>query len=321
MAAGLVLSGSVAAFANDSTMLLKAGGIELVPNPWVTMEQETLTIGPKRIDVHYLFRNTSEEDRSFYVAFPFPDIVGNDVVEIGLVMADEKGDNFVDFTVTADGRKIAPSVELRAYANGIEVTGDLQKFGLPLNPRFAESDQLAKLPPATRKDFAERGIARYFSDTEAYASWDLKTTFYWRQDFPKDKPVTIEHSYVPVPGLGFFEEQSREYDPWLFTDYCISEETTRAALALKKTITDPSMSEIVNRRIVEYILTTGNNWQSSIGKFKLVVDTGDPRHLMSTCFRGLKLTAPGRYEFQATDFEPDRDLGVVFLELPEPEPQ
>jgi hypothetical protein len=60
------------AVANDSTMTMGAGGIELTVSKDVAMESEDLWISSGLIRVSYKFRNSGPEDVSTKVAFPLP---------------------------------------------------------------------------------------------------------------------------------------------------------------------------------------------------------------------------------------------------------
>ena len=62
------------------------------------------------------------------------------------------------------------------------------------------------------------------------------------------------------------------------------------------------------------MLVTGGNWKKPIGDFRLVVDKGDPKTLVSFCGDGVKKTGPTRFEMRKTNWRPERDLSILFLE-------
>ena len=64
---------------------------------------------------------------------------------------------------------------------------------------------------------------------------------------------------------------------------------------------------------ISYILTTGANWSGPIGKFKLTVDKGREKDFVSFCGTGVKKVGPTTFEMSATDFYPQKDLHVLFL--------
>ena len=66
---------------------------------------------------------------------------------------------------------------------------------------------------------------------------------------------------------------------------------------------------------IQYILTTGGNWANgSIGKFKLTVDKGNPKALISFCGDNVKKVGPTTFETTAQDFYPERDIDILLLE-------
>ncbi|TIR38261.1 MAG: DUF4424 domain-containing protein, partial [Mesorhizobium sp.] len=63
-----------------------------------------------------------------------------------------------------------------------------------------------------------------------------------------------------------------------------------------------------------YILTTGGNWATgSIGKFKLTVDKGDPKNLVSFCGENVRKVGPTRFEMTAENFYPEHDIDILLL--------
>ena len=67
------------------------------------------------------------------------------------------------------------------------------------------------------------------------------------------------------------------------------------------------------------MLSTGANWQGPIKHFRLVVDKGEPGHLVSFCMDGVKKISPTQFEVVKTNFEPARDLDVLIVRFDEVE--
>ncbi|TIS05852.1 MAG: DUF4424 domain-containing protein, partial [Mesorhizobium sp.] len=66
---------------------------------------------------------------------------------------------------------------------------------------------------------------------------------------------------------------------------------------------------------IAYILTTGGNWASgSIGNFKLTIDKGSPKNLVSFCGDNVRKVGPTTFEMTAKDFYPEHDIGILLLE-------
>jgi hypothetical protein len=64
---------------------------------------------------------------------------------------------------------------------------------------------------------------------------------------------------------------------------------------------------------IAYVLTTGANWHGPIGRFRMTLDKGRPENILSLCWSGLRRTGPTRFEFEARDWTPDRDVRLLIL--------
>lgn len=68
----LALCACSAAQANDSSFGDDNGTIRLLHQPDISMDREALLLSEERVQVDYVFTNTSERDLSVPVAFPMP---------------------------------------------------------------------------------------------------------------------------------------------------------------------------------------------------------------------------------------------------------
>ena len=64
---------------------------------------------------------------------------------------------------------------------------------------------------------------------------------------------------------------------------------------------------------IAYILKTGANWKGPIRDFRLVVDKGDAKNLVSFCAEGVKKIGPTQFEVRKRDFTPKDDLNILVL--------
>jgi hypothetical protein len=321
--AGLALT-APPAFANDSMAELGTGGLILSRSDSIAMESEDLFISRDRITVDYVFRNGSETDIDTIVAFPMPDIEGNP--DRMVAIPDDPSDNFLGFEVTSDGREIKPQLEQRAFAAELEVGADLKAQGVPLFPDGeATSAALEKLPQDVADDWVRRGIIviEEYDDGSGWKKvrtpyWKLQSTYWWRATFPAGKPVHVSHRYKPsvggTAGLTFFYDGrfQGEYEAYR-QRYCLDESFQNAVrkAAGRNAGSDPQMME----SRIAYVLTTGGNWAAgSIGKFKLTIDKGDPKSLVSFCGNGVRKTGPTTFEMTADDFYPERNIDILLLD-------
>lgn len=319
----LILILSVPAHANDSIAEIGTGGLVLARSDRISLDREELFVSLDRIDVAYRFRNQGEEDIETIVAFPMPDIQFNPWGDTALPL--DTDDNFLGFSVTVDGMPVTPRLEQRALAAGIDVTAELEANGVPLFP-FAEETftALARLPESLIGDWIARGIvhvSRYGTTgeiTDHYEPfWTLTSTYWWRMTFPAGRPVMVEHAYRPsiggTVGVSFFED-GRFAGP-IFEEY------------LQKYCMDEGFLRAIRRRMMEsgtdvppffesriaYVLHTGSNWLGPIGTFRLTVDKGDERNLVSFCGENVRKIGPTTFEMTRNDFYPARDLAFLFL--------
>lgn len=312
------------ALANDSVAELGTGGLVLSRSDVIAMEREDLFISPSRVTVDYVFRNMSKRDVETIVAFPMPDVEGNPYWMPAI--PDETSENFLGFSVTVDGKPRPVQVEHKAFAVDLDITEELEKYGVPLYP-FGEAvfDALAGLPQKVADDWRSRGIL-VIDEYDAGEGWQrvrspywkLKTTYWWRMNFPAGKPVKVAHRYKPsvgaTAGLTFFYDGAfggETYGDYK-AKYCMDKAFENAIVKAARQNPDGYPPLFENR--ISYILTTGGNWASgTIGKFKLTIDKGDTRNLVSFCGENVRKVGPTTFEMTADDYYPAKNVEVLLL--------
>jgi len=305
--------------ANDSSAELGAGGIQLVPNWDIEMAREDLYLSPETVGVRYVFRNTADEPVRILVAFPLPPVDLAELFEVPIDIPSPESANFVDFEVAVNGAPVEVQIDQRAYAQGIDRTDLLESLSIPLNP-FSDSAYaaLGALDAEAAAELRRIGVGySYELHDPLMPSWEVKTIFYWEQEFPPNADTVIEHRYRPVVGHGFFGSFMFDgsYENDYVDTYCIDKSTQAAIL---KRIKQYGQDYLMENRL-SYILSTARNWQGPIGEFRLVIDKVDPAWLVSLCIDGLRKIAPTQFEFTAKDYVPEKDLEVLFLSPP-PQP-
>ncbi|MGK9171148.1 DUF4424 domain-containing protein [Inquilinus limosus] len=311
-----------AARANDSTAELAAGGLVLTKTDDIEMRSEDLYVSAKEIRVTYRFFNRSAQDRTVTVAFPMPDVT-LDFID-GLTAVPHPGtENFLDFSTKADGKPVRTDVEVKAFGNGVDQTALLRRLGVPLYPD-ADYDGLTALPRAQRDELIKLGLAAVNEfdagkgwEQHVVPSWTLKTTYHFQQTFPAGREVLIEHRYTPGTGESVgsvigssYAAGSTEYADDLRT-YCIDQSFLAAVRRAQAKAGKDGMPFSEQR--ISYILTTGANWAAPIGDFRLVVDKGEARNLVSFCAEGVKKISPTQFEVRKTNFTPGQDIDVLIL--------
>ncbi|RWP44391.1 MAG: DUF4424 domain-containing protein [Mesorhizobium sp.] len=322
LTAALALS-ATPVFANDSIAELGTGGLILSRSDAVAMESEDLYISPEKVTVDYVFRNITDKDVDAIVAFPMPDIEG-DPNEMPAI-PNGQSDNFLGFEVTIDGVAAKPQLEQKAFALGIDISADLKSQSVPFYP-FGDAARaaLAKLPQAVADDWVDRGLI--IEDTADDGSgmktvyvpfWQLRSTYWWRSTFPANKAVRVAHRYKPSVGgtssvSFFYDGQFQGQYAAYKTRYCMDGTFENAIRKAAKGNPDGTPRYFENR--IAYVLTTGGNWATgSIGKFKLTVDKGDPKNLVSFCGENVRKVGPTRFEMTAENFYPEHDIDILLL--------
>lgn len=312
------------AWANDTTAELATGGLIYTRSDQVAMESEDLYISPSEVRVRYQFRNRSEEDVRSIVAFPMPTVKADPYTITSV--PETASDNFLGFTVEVDGRHIEPQLDQRAYALGVDVTDQLTQHGVPLWPYGdAAATAIEALAPDVLEDWHARGIVipEEFDDGSGWKRvwspfWEVRSAYWWMMTFPAGKAVDVRHSYAPSVGgtvdVTFLEDgkgKGERFDEYK-AKYCMDAGFVRAVEAA--VAKSRGMNPLYTESWISYVLTTGGNWATTIEKFKLTIDKGSPRALVSFCGKGVKKTGPTSFEMVAQDFYPERDLDILILQ-------
>jgi len=311
---------ATAAPANDSTATTAAGGLVLRQNADIDMVSEDLYLSVEQVRVHYLFRNRAPRDVTVTVAFPMPDR------DLSAMRESDVGYPS-DFHTLVAGRPVAAALERHAVLGGRDHSALLRSLHVPLAPDAGGTRRiiaaLTALPAAQRERLRRLGLVDIeindMDDAirrEVIPLWTVRDTWYWRQLFPAGRDLVVDHRYRPGAG-------SSAGTPLAFPDYRRSADG-RAEAALycadadflasldRLTRAGGEGTELADYRI-GYILTTGANWRSPIGDFRLVVDKGSPRNLLSFCGEGVRRIGPTQFEVRHRNWRPARDLDVLIV--------
>jgi len=310
---------------NDSTAELAAGGLVLTKSPAIEMRSEDLFISPSLVKVHYKFANTSASDVTVTVAFPMPDITTQGVDDM-LSIPTQNPQNILGFSTLVDGKPVVAQVEQKALKDGVDQTAYLRSLGIPLAPHLASTNAaLDRLPQATKDALVAKQLAvidEYGTDANKplekhwEATWTLKTTYFWRQTFPAGRVLDVQHRYTP--SLGESAGTSWGSDAYAKeaeyaekrAHYCVDNDFLAS---VRKTIKPGEQYSQMSEQRLEYILSSGANWKSPIGDFRMVVDKGAAANLVSFCGEGVRKISPTQFEVRHTNFTPTSDVSILIL--------
>ncbi|EXL03739.1 DUF4424 family protein [Aquamicrobium defluvii] len=334
-----LLSAIPPAHANDTTATLSAGGLEITASTDIAMEREELYLSTKDVQVSYLFRNMSTADIETRVAFPMPEVPFGPIDNV--VLPQPGKDNFVGFTVKADGEQIRPELHVRAlsapvdedsakpaFPQGMDMTEAVLRAGLPVNAGSESwKTTLSAMPEAKRKALVSEGLL-YDGDASPDGwspQWSMRETYHWQQTFPAGKAVKVEHHYRPVSGMSFFTGDAPDMETISATfgkRYCLDQnglagvrrllDKARSASAAGKDGTYVFATE------TEYVLRTGANWKGPIGDFRMTIDKLFPDAVLTTCADGIVKTGPTTFTVERTHFTPEHDVRFVVFRFGEP---
>jgi hypothetical protein len=313
----VALALAMPALANDSTAETATGGLVLTRSNAIDMVSEDLFVSEKQVRVAYVFRNRSPRDVTVTVAFPMPDrqLLAENYHDVALPSG---------FRTLVEGRPVAMRVERKALSKGRDVGALLEALKVPLSGEKIGT-ALDALPPAERARLLRLGLAETdeYDDGHGMAkhlvpAWTVRETWYWRQVFPAGRALHVEHGYVPGTGgsVGtMLVDRKARAEPdgrRMIADYCLDSDFL-AAMDRRAAATGAEFPIMPEKRI-GYVLTTGANWRSPIGRFRLVVDKGSADNLLSFCGTGVRKISPTRFEMVMTNWRPSRDLKVLILE-------
>ena len=308
------------AIANDSTAETAAGGLVLRHSDAIDMLSEDLYISAEQVRVSYVFRNQSGADVTTIVAFPLPPRDLELEAEMDVAYPRE-------FRTSVAGQPVEMAVDRRAMLGEQDVTQRLSDLGLPLAPGDDWQEfhaAIDALDVAAADRLAEDGLLHIDSyevngQTQRYVRplWQARETYYWEQTFPAGEDLAIAHSYRPGTGgsagtaLAYAPFRDSEEGQRMIADYCMDSSFLAGLDRLAAEGGDYPM--LIEHRI-GYILTTGANWRSPIGDFRLVIDKGDPRNIVSFCESGVRKIAPTQFEVRHQNWRPERDLRILIIE-------
>ncbi|MGQ0588015.1 MAG: DUF4424 domain-containing protein [Sphingosinicella sp.] len=317
--AGLCALGGIAAHANDSTAENGAGGLVLTKTDAIDMVSEDLYVSPSQIRVRYVFRNRTTAPVRTTVAFPLPD---RNLAELS------EGDSAwpADFSTRVDGRPIAMQVERRAMLGTTDHSALLRELNVPIaedNIVVAASEAVARLNPSQQQRLERLGLIEAFGQGSGRyyePRWTVRETWHWEQAFPPGRDVVVAHEYTPgaggtvTTGLANREYREGEGGREQIATYCIDDDFLAGVDRLgRQSGQEGALYATIAEQWVSYILTTGANWRSPIGEFRLVVDKERPENLVSFCGEGVRRISPTQFEMRRRNWRPTQDLRVLVL--------
>ena len=328
LALALLLLATPAA-ANDGFMGLPAGGLTLQKSEAIAMLEEDLFLSLDEVRVDYVFRNDSPAPVTAQIGFPMPGlpVAVNFAAETGYDMSDVKDLELLKFQTRVEGKPVTSRPVVRAYifakvndwdkqdrfrfTNGTDITAELVGAGIPLTfDAAAIRTAYARLPAVKKADWERRGIYTKSSDYEE-PGWFLSTIFVREQTFAPGQNVRVQHRYKPYPAGFVMVSNHFAYDRQLAVDTCVDKPTGRAITRILKPQNGGT------GYVIDYVVTTANTWKGPIGRFRMTVDKGNAKNIVSFCGDGVKKTGPTTFTLERRNYRPEREIKVLMVKPPE----
>lgn len=326
-------------WANDGYGGLSATGLTFGRTDAVAMEEEELFISLDRVEVNYLFRNKTDSDVTGEVIFPMPPIALADLVVMDWNLPEDRSQkDILAFSAEVDGKPVPVTIDPVAViapelaegaplsasydTPGRDVSAMLAKYQIPLGLNVeAVLDRLAALDQPALDDLKAEGLIDFFGEPrkmapdEIYAKWSVVYRYHWTQTFPANSAMRIKHGYDNRPSGGMFVWSDPPKEEWtkeVAAQYCVDAGTSKGIIKALGGGDDKGYAG-GGASYISYVLRTANSWAGPISKFKLTLDKGDPKNVISLCADGVKKITPTRFVIEKTNFRPDKDLEVLIV--------
>lgn len=324
IASNLIAGNSVA---NDSTARVGAGGIVLLKNNDIRMEQEALEVSTKAIRVNYRFKNETSANIQTTVAFPLPSYGWNP----GESAYDGNVGPLRAFNLVVDGTKVKTNMIRKAEFQGQDITKALRSFGLTdsqIFETFGDCGVVGGLIQCGLTTQQKAKVTHLLGRGHNSTDWKVAETVHWEQIFPAGQSIEVQHEYKPFVGMTYgypYQDHHPVSDnmPWAATSKSQADSEKEACL-------DEDMRKAINKRVesqvrkgsawvqvvlhdVEYILGTGRNWKGPISEFRLRIVKESEDQVVSLCFPGKpRIVNATTLEFSHRNFVPQDRLVVHF---------
>jgi len=345
LAAALLLGANLLfpAAANDGFGGMDATGLKFSATQDVAMLSEDLFISLTQVKVAYTFKNTSAADVTGEIIFPLPPIsLGSVTNSEWNLPEDPDRPNLVALKAVVDGKPVEVKIDRIAVLEpewvedrpqnqqydtpGTDVTAILEANGIPLSlDGDAVRAALLKATPEQRKALTEAKIAEYTPadpasnqmEEDVYPAWSIVERYHWTQTFKAGSETKIAHEYENRPSGGVFiwdnPETADDLMKAVAKKYCVDEAKSQAIMQALPEMTEGQTYKAGSAYYIGYVLLTANTWAGPIGSFKLTIDKGDPKNIVSFCTDGAKETGPTTLVVEKTNFTPTEDINILVV--------
>lgn len=309
-AAAVLLALSMPAFAQDEGRGIGtaiAGPVFHLPSG-VSVERQDVHISTYSVRLTYVFKSATRQTVHFSFAMPEmpvdadPDIAMLDEgSEAAGLAADTQPANYLDLSVSVDGRKLTLGGHGRALLEGKDVTRQLLDAGVPLLSGPDGDPIWRQLPPEKQAELRASGL---MSDDTVL--WTYQADLAWDVTLEPGE-TRVEVGYDPL--TNYWSDINLDSFPEMATDgsatkaYCIDAAVRRAFLSGKHYYDLYTVTH----------LAPPDGWRGPVRHYRLEVEKRHPTDFVAFCPQEAKKISPTRFEWTATDYTPDDRTGVLFF--------
>lgn len=319
----VMLSGAALLRADDGAAEIANGSLRARHETAIAMVWERLDLSEDQVKVAFRFRNTTQQDVTTEVAFPWPTYE----FSYGSTTWDP---SMLVFNVRVEGEEVPFQTEIRATLNGKDVTDTLRKSGVDIasfgghdGPADNDAHHHQGCQICSHPELRNTLLTAGLIDEDNAPLWKVSLQHHWNQRFPAGHELRIEHTYKPilgvqVLGLGELENQGKAIAAFINKPEsgesrepgCADEAFEHQADKLKISKEHYALVSTWLR----YILTSANTWQGPIGDFEMVVHR--PKGgLISFCWDGpVTKTDHDTFVAKAKNFRPTKEVTVYFFQ-------
>jgi hypothetical protein len=260
----------------------------------------------------YVFKSNKRQSVHFSFALPEmpvdanPDIAALDESsEAAGLAADTQPANYLYLSVQVNGRKLALGGHGRALLDGKDVTRQLLDAGVPLLSGPEAEPMWRHLSPQVQAKLEASGLIG--GDT---AHWTYQADLEWDQTFEPGE-TRVEVSYGPA--FEYWSDIDLDDFPAIAPDgsatraYCIDDAVRRAFYR------SPSYDILT----VTHLFAPSGGWRGPVRHYRLVVDKQRATDLVAFCPLTAKKISPTRFEWTATNYTPESEIGILYLSGPD----
>jgi hypothetical protein len=232
---------------------------------------------------------------------------------------------FINFTRMVNNETYGYHYRIQAFdPSGNDITATLYKNNIPLSvPYLMGYEEAGELEH--NQALKEKLKTLQLLDKKNNPIWTTQTTYFWNQQFAPNKEIISGHSYKPGTGYLWLSQTNKNSNPKSLNNLSISggiQETNLNNYCPTKTdeatilryLQGSGESKTLRVYEIQYILTTGANWNGPIKKFRLEITPPKSDMPVLFCWPGkLEKTKDGKIVSNIENFIPKNDLKILFV--------